>query len=230
MIRSKYVRRSNKTKTPNCVFISEETFQTRAERMNISDTFYVALCMTILIIGVVYWFWTQNQYIQRKLNLLENIVYELKTTLNAPGLSNDQGLENEKTNYPPSPALEEDEIMLHQELHETIEEPVTTYADPNAESKNDKIDEISGFAEDVSDSLQPGGVGSSLQMDLQPDSALKGSSLDAMTLKELRRLAEQRKISGASGMRKQALIDALRSNVDIPTIPEDSTGDSIVSE
>ena len=55
--------------------------------MNISDTFYVALCMTILIIGVVYWFWTQNQYIQRKINLLENIVYEMKTALGPPGSS-----------------------------------------------------------------------------------------------------------------------------------------------
>ena len=49
--------------------------------MNLSDTFYVALCMTVLILGVVYWFWTQNQYIQRKLNLLENIVFEMKTQL-----------------------------------------------------------------------------------------------------------------------------------------------------
>ena len=49
--------------------------------MNLSDTFHVALCMTVLIIGVVYWFWTQNQYIQRKLNLLENIVYDMKSSM-----------------------------------------------------------------------------------------------------------------------------------------------------
>ena len=48
--------------------------------MNLSDTFYVALCMTVLILGVVYWFWTQNQFILRKLNMLENIVYEMKTS------------------------------------------------------------------------------------------------------------------------------------------------------
>ena len=53
--------------------------------MNLSDTFYVALCMTVLIIGVVYWFWTQNQYIQRKLNLLENIVYDMKSSMNFSG-------------------------------------------------------------------------------------------------------------------------------------------------
>jgi transcription termination factor Rho len=39
----------------------------------------------------------------------------------------------------------------------------------------------------------------------------KGSVLDSMTLPELKRLAEQRGISGASKMRKQALIDAIRA-------------------
>ena len=52
--------------------------------MNLPDSFYIALCMTVLLLGVVYWFWTQNQFLLRKMNLLENIVYELKTICSAP--------------------------------------------------------------------------------------------------------------------------------------------------
>ena len=54
--------------------------------MNIPETFYIALCVTILMLGVVYWFWTQIQYLQRKVNLLDNVVYEMKTLVsNLPG-------------------------------------------------------------------------------------------------------------------------------------------------
>jgi hypothetical protein len=208
--------------------------------MNISDTFYIALCMTILIIGVVYWFWTQNQYIQRKLNLLENIVYEMKTSLNnAP-----ETLPNESTKaYPPPPSseLEEEDDRLHKELHAELLRPnVPTVSSLPAVSEIPDISDIPDVSEiptqfveqapmepmstmedsspilpyeDVQseDALQPGGVGNTLSMELPADST--GSSLDAMTLKELKRMAEQRKIVGWSNMRKQALIDALRNTV-----------------
>ena len=76
--------------------------------MNLSDTFYVALCMTVLILGAVYWFWTQNQFMLRKLNLLENIVYEMKMALStgppqgAPAADNGPGFGG-ATPYAPAP-------------------------------------------------------------------------------------------------------------------------------
>lgn len=221
--------------------------------MNISDTFYVALCMTILIIGVVYWFWTQNQYIQRKLNLLENIVYEMKTNLNTPALPTDasrtasaqeqeheqeQDQEQERGqqgqqgkgqqdiptnyqpgNYPPAPSSElgDDEDLLHEDLHKELLPPVPEEKPrtpmPQALRPISPIAELPKFeeADDIADDLQPGGVGSSLPVEVSSESS--PSTLDSMTLKELRRLAEQRKIPGFSNMRKQALIDALRNGI-----------------
>ena len=216
--------------------------------MNISDTFYVALCMTILIIGVVYWFWTQNQYIQRKLNLLENIVYEMKTSLNTPESLSDPGPEPvglEKVEYPPAPSSElgDDDDLLHEQLHseqqpeqfirrEQIQEQeqeqermLEQYQEQGQGQEKEKkeqeqeqgheqqaeITEFSQFDSLQADDLQPGGIGSGLAVEVPADST--GSSLDSMTLKELKRLAEQRKIQGASNMRKQALIDALRSGI-----------------
>ncbi len=81
--------------------------------MNLPDSFYIALCMTILLLGAVYWVWTQIQFVQRKVNVLENIVYELKTVCTA-GRPPDGPV----SSYPPAPpsVLGEDEDLLHQTL------------------------------------------------------------------------------------------------------------------
>ena len=202
--------------------------------MNIADSFYIALCMTVLLLGVVYWFWTQTQYLQRKMNLLENIVYELKT-MAGPPVSVRPGGPHEPSapptlrseshvtsspdssaadvpSYPPPPGSElgEDDDLLHEQLHSAVS--------PSGEPSpaNPKVEAGAG------DDLQPGGVGSGLEVDGDSASPFaesqkpRGNVLDGMTLKELRRLAEQRNIAGASTMRKQALIEALRSEVKAP--------------
>jgi hypothetical protein len=208
--------------------------------MNIADSFYVALCMTVLLLGVVYWFWTQTQYLQRKINLLENIVYELKTSIDHGGTGGSpppsqggprteevsheetqgpqagpgrEGLRLEITPspvYPPAPGSElgEDEDLLHETLLEESDGKVEAVVEP-----------VSGapFAEaSIPEDLRPGGVGSGLSESVVssiPSDAQRprASVLDGMTLKELRRLGEQRNIPGASTLRKQALIDLLRA-------------------
>jgi hypothetical protein len=186
--------------------------------MNLADSFYIALCMTVLLLGVVYWFWTQTQYLQRKMNLLENIVYELKTLIDrgpsespvgpsavGPSVAADAAVSSEPPSYPPPPGSEfgEDDDLLHEQLHTTTQKPVSSE---------------SSAPTGASDELQPGGVGSGLasaeaDVPFSESTKPKGNVLDGMTLKELRRLAEQRGVAGASTMRKQALIDALRSDV-----------------
>jgi hypothetical protein len=168
--------------------------------MNISDTFYIALCMTILIIGVVYWFWTQTQHLQRKINLLENIVYEFKASMVAPNPSSSGNAGTMESSYPPA-VMEEDDDLLHETLHSDISPALPPMQDS---------EESPGATVSLSDDLQPGGVGSGLDELMTPEPKIKSSALDGMTLKELRRLAEQRNIPNASGLRKQALIEALR--------------------
>lgn len=237
--------------------------------MNLPDSFYIALCMTILLVGAVYWVWTQIQYVQRKVNVLENIVYELKTLCSRPPDSGPIA----PTNYPPAPpsVLGEDEDLLHQTLggevapYATVEEiaeiaeiaenaphtrptspvspwitaQISTQASAQAQGVQDvqEIQEVQeeaptftqevaeaapDFSEpvfdmghyvvqgdakekEVAEDLQPGGVGSGVQVpSIQ-------SSLEGMTLKELRRLAQQKSISGANEMKKRELIEAIRA-------------------
>ena len=221
--------------------------------MNLSDTFYIALCMTVLILGVVYWFWTQNQFILRKLNLLENIVYEMKSALPS---SPDNGVgaalsaaaaaaaaAAASTSNAATPAVysapidlgDLDDDLLHDDLSDefaTLHHAPMTLSSPPSPSKkveavaaDDDIQEehkvpggTYGFlTEDIGvggsseDDLQPGGIGSGIQGPDEPDATAKGAVLDGMTLKELRRLAEQKGLNLPKSARKQELIDAIRA-------------------
>jgi hypothetical protein len=218
--------------------------------MNLPDSFYIALCMTILLVGAVYWVWTQIQYVQRKVNVLENIVYELKTMCSHP-----PDIGPVDTSYPPAPpsVLGEDEDLLHETLSneiyariDDVQVPASPMRDvlyeesressrgqilipmmeevqdvpetsekfieksneesngeSNWESNEESVEE--SVEECVPNDLQPGGVGSGLNI-----SSIQ-SSLDTMTLKELRRLAQQKGISGANDMKKKDVINAIRA-------------------
>ncbi len=248
--------------------------------MNLPDSFYIALCMTILLVGAVYWVWTQIQYVQRKVNVLENIVYELKTLCTARGEEASVGGSVMPTQYPPAPSsvLGEDEDLLHQTLQAEIQPvPMTPpYSPPHSPPRsphlasgpfaiveevplNDlplsadedipvvapapvtanateeegpmdmssadvvttaSVESVAAAAEPIfdmssfiitstksapEDELQPGGIGSGVVVpSIQ-------SSLEGMTLKELRRLAQQKGISGANDMKKRELVEAIRA-------------------
>ena len=181
--------------------------------MNLPDSFYIALCMTVLLLGVVYWFWTQNQFLLRKINLLENIVYELKTICTAPPPS-----PVEHISYPPAPSSVVEEEELHEELlqeeEETSQHPLQRLPPPPVE-----------------DDLQPGGVGSGVEAPVE-----SSNLLESMTVKELRRLAEQRGIKGAE-MKKKELLAELKKGVPAPSVlaafqdaKEETLGESDVVE
>jgi hypothetical protein len=221
--------------------------------MSLPDSFYIALCMTILLVGAVYWVWTQIQFVQRKVNVLENIVYELKT-LCSKHTEFDGPVA--PTKYPPAPTSvigEEDEDLLRETLQseeeggissptmkleevEYVEEAVAEPPhSPLKPFEDDVVDAGAGTGIDIaamemqvggeeiegvidlpafevqeatisaSSDLQPGGVGSGA---IDYNSA---SALDAMSLKELRRLAQSKGISGASDMKKKDLVIAIRS-------------------
>jgi hypothetical protein len=151
--------------------------------------------MTVLMLGIVYWFWSQNQYLLRKINLLENIVYELKTICTSPPPT-----PVEPTSYPsaPSSVIEEDEEILA-ELLEMDEEALHPLQRPPSPPATPPSEE---------DDLQPGGVGSGIK-----EVTESTNMLESMTLKELRRLAEQRGIKGAAELKKKELLSQLKGNI-----------------
>jgi len=170
--------------------------------MNLPDSFYIALCMTVLILGIVYWFWSQTQFLLRKINLLENIVYELKTICTSP-----PSAPVEPKQYPPAPSSvieeDEDQDLIHAEL---LEEEMEEALHPLQQSPTPP----SPPSEE--EDLQPGGVGSGIK-----EVTESSNMLETMTLKELRRLAEQRGIKGATELKKKELLSQLKGNISAPS-------------
>ncbi len=189
--------------------------------MSLPDSFYLALCMTILLVGAVYWVWTQIQYVQRKVNALENIVYELKT-LCSTARQQQETVPLAPVSYPPAPPSEmgeEDADLLEETLRNEIEEE-TLDAIPSMPDRHIDAGEEEPFQSEentmememtphplmmVQDELQTGGSANSV---VAPSFS---SSLDSMSVKELRRLATQKGVSGAADMKKKDLITAIRS-------------------
>lgn len=193
--------------------------------MSLPETFYIALCVTILLIGVVYWFWTQVQYLQRKVNLLDNVVYEIKTLVsNLPG----SGPPNKEEvpaftteqepveSYAPPPEsvagdLENERQVSEQEFEHfsgetAAPETKQTYDEPVFEEK------VIELQEEKADDLQPGGLAEAAKPGRKSDAAIE-SPLNAMSLKELKRMAEANNIPGASDLKKKDLIRLLRDKV-----------------
>lgn len=185
--------------------------------MQLPESFYIALCGTILLLGVIYWFWTQTQYIQRKVSLLENVVYEMKTLVsNLPGHFAQTQHEPEQSDSPVQ--IEQSEIVEEQKPYAP---PPESVAGDLEEERNNSEQEFSNFAgtasdEQQNDELAPGGLAfpddKGLQDSSSGDKSLE-SPLQTLTTKELRRMAEANGIPGASELKKKDLVKALRNTV-----------------
>jgi len=190
--------------------------------MSLPETFYIALCVTILLLGVVYWFWTQVQYLQRKVNLLDNVVYEIKSLVsNLPGSSPPNKEEapvftteqEPVESYAPPPEsvagdLENERQVSEQEFEQfsgetAAPETKQTYEEPVFEEKVIELQQ---------DDLQPGGLAEAAKPGRKSDAAIE-SPLNGMSLKELKRMAEANNIPGVNDLKKKDLIRLLREKV-----------------
>jgi hypothetical protein len=204
--------------------------------MNLSDTFYVALCMTVLILGVVYWFWTQNQHIQRKLNLLENIVYEMRSNISFNGGAPDPvekvlaaaaaagaSVDTADANAPlissfestESAQIDDDDIdhvlnsLETNGVHDVSASASASADDAPAATEMTPIME-NLVADELFEDLAPGG--SALGVGEDVSDVNSESVLNSMGLKELRELAKQKGVAGTKNLRKHELVAAIRAS------------------
>jgi len=186
--------------------------------MQLSESFYVALCGTILLLGVIYWFWTQIQYIQRKVNLLDNVVYEMKTLVsNLPGPS----LQTEQIPLPELQEVEAEVELPKQDSPKPYAPPPESVAGDLEEERDISEKEFMSFIgseenNKQEDDLAPGGLANPSENFTKDvtyvDKSLE-SPLQTMTTKELRRMAEANNIPGASTKSKKELVKILRDKV-----------------
>ncbi len=202
------------------------------------EVIFLILSGAILMAGILYWFWSHIQLTQKKVQLLENAVFELR------------GMMGSRTGGGDSPAVPAAAVAAapYADLadEEEWDAPVQTVHEMAAVEENSNG--VTVVREGISEDLMPGGaVGVAAAVVAEEPKTVdlhalvkeeeqfrelfiapspgtgSGSnsvtgpsaseSLESMPVKELRRLAEQRGVAGAADMRKKDLLIALRQQV-----------------
>jgi hypothetical protein len=170
------------------------------------ETMFMILSAVILAAGVLYWFWSHIQLTQKKVQLLENAVFELRGMVGSssgPGSGPGPEPMADSAMAPFAPPQEvyrdlEDDDWKDEEappppqvtVQPTLPEPV-----------------VIGREEPV-----PSASFKELFMNVEQPPA-QNQTLEGLPLKELRRMASERGITGTSEMKKKDVIAALRSTV-----------------
>ena len=201
------------------------------------ESIFLILSGVVLAAGVLYWFWSHIQLTQKKVQLLENAVFELRGMLTSASSSSSQEQEQGQEQ---GQEQEKEEAPVYNDLADDEEEEDWV---PSTQVGSTSLEEL------ASDDLAPGGGAAKglapespadnqtaekfrelfIQHEQLPSPAkaeapaATNASLDSMPVKELRRLAEQRGITGVSDLKKKELLSALRQQVTVPSASVSAT-------
>ena len=200
------------------------------------ESIFLILSGVIVLAGVLYWFWSHLQLTQKKVQLLESAVFELRGMLTVhPGSAIVSGPAVAPVPVSVSDVDSEEKVVYTDLEDDDWETPAVTPAVEIA-SPSESENTVTIAREDYTDDLQPGGrllvpseeefkeaetvqEGEFKELFVQKESpvvaapASASESLESMPVKELRRLGEKRGIVGANEMRKKELLAALRNGV-----------------
>lgn len=184
----------------------------------LSDTLTIALVIVLLFGSIAIYLYTRIQQAEQKINLLENILLDLKTT-------------SEVKSYMELPADAEMVTGISEsqpepyKLSSVDEDSVTGPAESNTPAATNSYKPFD--TEEDDDDLYPGSTArapvaseDTENMDTIPtqSEATKMSvNYESMTLKELQSIAKQRGISGAGSMKKGPIIEALKTSDRVST-------------
>lgn len=171
----------------------------------ISDAVVIGIVLGLVFAAVSYYLYSRVGQLERKVNLLENIMLDLKVTTEHTLLS---------ATEPPEPATAR--AISQPAPVEDLSEPIETYreamAQATAESTQEQIGSLSEqdarnvFVETAS----RGRPQSSGTVQVERETSGMSVNYEAMTYKELVQLCKQKSIQGTRNKSKAELIDLLR--------------------
>ena len=194
------------------------------------ESVFLILSGVIFMAGILYWFWSHIQLTQKKVLLLESAVFELRSQLTRLP---------EQTGPPVYADLADDwEDDKPVEVETQSNSNLQVEASSSVNAAIEMVD-----ASNIPEDLRPGGniptqdesaikqSEDSNESNTQfrelfinenastvMSSSLKTpESLDSMSLKELRRLAEQRGVPNPNDLRKKEILSALRQQITPPS-------------
>jgi len=198
------------------------------------ESIFLVLSGVILMAGVLYWFWSHIQLTQKKVQLLENAVFELRGMVQrgdgagggiGPGAGAGVGV----------PGPEAPPTSIYNDLSDDDwKEDVSGSPEPAHSSTPLESLDVDVNVEAVPADLQPGGRIEGVAVETSSSEQFRelfaspppaaaavaplseATALEGMAVKELRRLAEQRGIPNASELRKKEILSALKSQIAPP--------------
>lgn len=185
---------------------------------SLSDTLTVGLVLVLLFGSIALYLYTRIQQAEQKISLLESILLDLK-------------MSSEIKSYTELPA--DENFVAHSSTEQSGGTSYAPFSDDN-EHNDDSNDYYPGAVIDATNMPKSGSPTPSVSSNVD-DSAdnevdqyksviadavkeelevkeTKISNYEAMTLKELQSLAKNRGITGASSMKKGAIIEALKTS------------------
>lgn len=171
-----------------------------------SDALTIGLVLVLLFGSIALYLYTRIQQTEQKSSLLESILLDLK--MNA-----------EMKSYSELPADQEEPFVASsvsstshvKEEYTPFEDPLSTIQEHQEEQHEVAIDvteEVVDYKSAIQDAVKE--VSDVADTTIVFEKMEEESGYELMTLKELQSLAKSRGISGSSGMKKNALIDALK--------------------
>lgn len=175
----------------------------------ISDAVVIGIVLGLVFAAVSYYLYSRVGQLERKVNLLENIMLDLKVTTEHTLLS---------ATEPPEPAAANagSQAAPVQETNEEIQGYRDVIAQATTESSQEQIGTLSEqdarnvFVETAS----RGRTQSSGAVQVERESSGMSINYEAMTYKELVQLCKQKSIQGTRNKSKAELIDLLRGKGD----------------
>lgn len=197
----------------------------------LSDTLTIGLVLVLLFGSIALYLYTRIQQAEQKITLLESILLDLKMsseikTYSELPASDDAYATSDTSSGAPYKPFAETEEEPYAELEDDDDETSDHKSDGSSHSVTRKSSS-SPVKDTVSDDLEfyksvvdsavatnetstTSGVTHSGQVTIQASTISR--NYEAMTIKELHTLAKQRGITGATVMKKNAIIEALKTS------------------
>jgi hypothetical protein len=208
------------------------------------DMLLLTASFLLILGGVAYWLYSFIEAQQRKLGVLENVLYELRFALQERRVT-DESHGVQLSNSPASDEAEETNVEKPDEEEEKVV-GIQRYVEPPESVAGELEQSMKDFDVELpsveADELRPGGI-----LDLNEDEVLKGwntkkpteesqfkklfvgsvgdegsasaSPLESMPTKQLRELAQERGLRVTKSMKKTELLEVLRSSAG-PVAPQ----------
>lgn len=209
---------------------------------SLSDTLTVGLVLVLLFGSIALYLYTRIQQSEQKISLLESILLDLKMSSEIRSYTelpasnhNDTPQAHNQSEYASFDDSEPDwypgasaKDLYDATASNTTKSPPNSPA-PSVSSKIEDDDNVEQYksviAEAVNDVIEVSQP-LSLENTLSTESQKNSPNYESMTIKELRTLAKSRGISGASSMKTNAIIEALRTSDRSQTVEPGSLGAS----